>query len=176
MNFLDSLNAKKRFSMNFMDTFGHHQRPPASSAASKNKKRFSMNFLDTLGPAKGKRFSMNFMDTFGASSAAANRRFFNKPLSSDFMREKAQAHRADALSNKRSDDRIAVANAEMIISNIDLMIDFLLERLGLEAVCGKEEWRDLLEVRDFLGLMMEINGQKFEAPKVTQKMCPLSGP
>lgn len=62
------------------------------------------------------------------------------------------------VSNKRSDDMLAIVKAETVIQNIDMMVDYLLGAYGLEFVCEQEEWRDLLEVRSLLSSF--LNGSE----------------
>ena len=146
MNAADTFTGKKRFSMNFEDTL--QQKP---------KKRFSMNFLDTLTypdppgggggskrkkyildammtlPPPVKRFTMNYMDTIGRPNLE------------------------ESGNGKRSDDRLAKAKAKQVLFNIDIMVAYMLERNGLDYVCQKKEWRDLMEVRSFLSSLVADN-------------------
>jgi len=149
MNYLDTM--EKRFSMNFLDTID----APAKKIyldllEHPLSKRFSMNFLDTLDKPKRKRFTMNFMDTLGAEQ----RGYLAKHQSSHHRREEN-----GDVSNKRSDDRIAKDKAKSIVENIDMMINYMLERYGLRLICQNKEWRDLLNVRSLLSGMVARSGK-----------------
>jgi len=168
MNYLDTMD--KRFSMNFLDTV-HSPAAPKRSDKSylvhvlgpPMTKKFSMNFLDTLDKPKNKRFTMNFMDTLGQRSLKG------------FKQHRSHHRREDNgdVSSKRSDDVIAKAKAKTVVENLDLMINFMLERYGLKAVCQSQEWHDLVDVRYILGGMVGNGGKSpslacFEAQGIAQ--------
>lgn len=144
MNYLDTMD--KRFSMNFLDTVDS----PATSKRSEKSylehvlgppmvKKFSMNFLDTLDTSKHKRFTMNFRDTLGP-----------KGYLTKHHRSHHRRNDNGDVSSKRSDDFLAKSKAKTVVENLDLMINFMLERYGLKAVCQSQEWLDLIDVRSLL--------------------------
>jgi len=165
MNYLDTMD--KRFSMNFLDTVNSPAKKSGKSylehvLGPPMDKKFSMNFLDTLGTPKGKRFTMNFMDTLG------QRGYLAKHHRSHHRRE----DNGD-VSSKRSDDVIAKAKTKTVVENLDLMINYMLERYGLKAVCQSQEWHDLVDVRSLLGGVVGNGGKSpslacFESRGITQ--------
>jgi len=150
MNYLDSLNnpQQKRFSMNYMDTLKNSK-----------QKRFSMNFLDSLDhqQPRRKRFTMNFMDTLGQKGLLSKHR---SSLSGHHRREEN-----GDVSSKRSDDVVAKTKAKTVVENLDIMINYMLERYGLRVVCQSKEWHDLVDVRALLSGMVGKSGQ---SPTVSQ--------
>merc|ERR1712083_189358 len=160
---------EKRFSMNFLDTLNSPAAPKRSDRfysehilGPPKAKKFSMNFLDTLDKSKHKRFTMNFMDTLG------QRGFLTKHHRIHHNRE----DNGD-VSSKRSDDLIAKAKAKTVVENLDLMINFMLERYGIKAVCKSQEWHDLVDVRSLLGGMVGNGGKYpsvacFESKEISQ--------
>merc|ERR1712051_672976 len=143
MNYLDSLNnpPQKRFSMNYMDTLKNSK-----------QKKFSMNFLDSLDQQpRRKRFTMNFMDTLG-----------QKGLLSKHQSSLSGHHRHEEngdVGSKRSDDVVAKTKAKTVVENLDIMINYMLERYGLRVVCQSKEWHDLVDVRALLSGMVGKSGQ-----------------
>merc|ERR1712051_191065 len=126
----------KRFSMNFLDTLDNPQ-----------QKRFSMNYLDSLDQQpRRKRFTMNFMDTLG-----------QKGLLSKHQSSLSGHHRHEEngdVGSKRSDDVVAKTKAKTVVENLDIMINYMLERYGLRVVCQSKEWHDLVDVRALLSGMV----------------------
>jgi len=165
MNHLDLVEVpsviSKRFSMNFLDTLPSATRTPPTKRFSMNfldtmdkrdmNKRFSMNYLDTIKPTK--RFSMNFMDTMGSAKALASKKVLSPAIGSADM------------SNKRSDDRLVRAKTEAMVENIDMMTMFILENYGLEALCSRKDWRNLVNVRAFLSALLEHGGRHEKGQK-----------
>merc|ERR1712086_1201335 len=141
----------KRFSMNFLDTLDNPQ-----------QKRFSMNFLDSLDQQpRRKRFTMNFMDTLGQKGLLSKHR---SSLSGHHRREEN-----GDVSSKRSDDVVAKTKAKTVVENLDIMINYMLERYGLKVVCQSKEWHDLVDVRALLSGMVGKSGQ---SPTVSQCFDP----
>merc|ERR1712008_373618 len=136
----------KRFSMNYLDSLNNPQ-----------QKRFSMNYMDTLKNSKQKRFSMNFMDTLGQKGLLSKHR---SSLSGHHRREEN-----GDVSSKRSDDVVAKTKAKTVVENLDIMINYMLERYGLRVVCQSKEWHDLVDVRALLSGMVGKSGQ---SPTVSQ--------
>merc|ERR1740129_1046490 len=149
MNYLDSLNnpQKKRFSMNYMDTLKNSK-----------QKKFSMNFLDSLDQQpRRKRFTMNFMDTLGQKGLLSKHR---SSLSGHHRHEEN-----GDVGSKRSDNVVAKTQAKTVVENLDIMINYMLERYGLRVVCQSKEWHDLVDVRALLSGMVGKSGQ---SPTVAQ--------
>merc|ERR1712172_78852 len=149
MNFLDTLDnpQQKRFSMNYMDTLKNSK-----------QKRFSMNFLDSLDQQpRRKRFTMNFMDTLGQKGLLSKHR---SSLSGHHRHEEN-----GDVGSKRSDNVVAKTRAKTVVENLDIMINYMLERYGLRVVCQSKEWHDLVDVRALLSGMVGKSGQ---SPTVAQ--------
>merc|ERR1712051_504810 len=131
----------KRFSMNFLDTLDNPE-----------QKRFSMNFLDSLDQQpRRKRFTMNFMDTLGQKGLLSKHR---SSLSGHHRREEN-----GDVGSKRSDNVVAKSQAKTVVENLDIMINYMLERYGLRVVCQSKEWYDLSDVRALLSGMVGKSGQ-----------------
>merc|ERR1712051_731340 len=131
----------KRFSMNFLDTLDNPE-----------QKKFSMNFLDSLDQQpRRKRFTMNFMDTLGQKGLLSKHR---SSLSGHHRREEN-----GDVGSKRSDNVVAKTQAKTVVENLDIMINYMLERYGLRAVCQSKEWYDLSDVRALLSGMVGKSGQ-----------------
>merc|ERR1712051_53806 len=131
----------KRFSMNYMDTLKNSK-----------QKKFSMNFLDSLDQQpRRKRFTMNFMDTLGQKGLLSKHR---SSLSGHHRREEN-----GDVGSKRSDNVVAKSQAKTVVENLDIMINYMLERYGLRVVCQSKEWYDLSDVRALLSGMVGKSGQ-----------------
>merc|ERR1712051_83362 len=131
----------KRFSMNFLDTLKNPK-----------QKKFSMNFLDSLDQQpRRKRFTMNFMDTLGQKGLLSKHR---SSLSGHHRHEEN-----GDVGSKRSDDVAAKTKAKTVVENLDIMINYMLERYGLRVVCQSKEWHDLVDVRALLSGMVGKSGQ-----------------
>merc|ERR1712051_488707 len=137
----------KRFSMNFLDTLDNPE-----------QKRFSMNYMDSLDQQpRRKRFTMNFMDTLGQKGLLSKHR---SSLSGHHRREEN-----GDVGSKRSDDVVAKTKAKTVVENLDIMINYMIERYGLRVVCQSKEWHDLVDVRALLSGMVGKSGQ---SPTVAQ--------
>merc|ERR1711971_194132 len=137
----------KRFSMNFMDTLKNSK-----------QKKFSMNFLDSLDQQpRRKRSTMNFMDTLGQKGLLSKHR---SSLSGHHRHEEN-----GDVGSKRSDNVVAKTQAKTVVENLDIMINYMLERYGLRVVCQSKEWHDLVDVRALLSGMVGKSGQ---SPTVAQ--------
>merc|ERR1712051_333451 len=131
----------KRFSMNFLDTLDNPE-----------QKRFSMNYMDSLDQQpRRKRFTMNFMDTLGQKGLLSKHQ---SSLSGHHHREEN-----GDVGSKRSDDVVAKTKAKTVVENLDIMINYMLERYGLRVVCQSKEWHDLVDVRALLSGMVGKSGQ-----------------